>query len=70
VEEQDISSGLAVILVKNDGVMVGGADKRRDVTVGGSDLTMPDDPSSGSALNSWIRMLPVVGAWFMLALLR
>jgi gamma-glutamyltranspeptidase/glutathione hydrolase len=69
VEEQDISSGLAVILVKNDGVMVGGADKRRDVTVGGSDLNMPDDTSSGSALNSWIRMLPVVGAWLMLALL-
>jgi hypothetical protein len=69
VEEQDISSGLAVILVKNDGVMVGGADKRRDVTVGGSDLNIPDDTSSGSALNSWIRMLPVVGAWFMLALL-
>eukprot|EP00544_Gedaniella_sp_CCMP2646_P009892 CAMPEP_0202497414 /NCGR_PEP_ID=MMETSP1361-20130828/22743_1 /ASSEMBLY_ACC=CAM_ASM_000849 /TAXON_ID=210615 /ORGANISM="Staurosira complex sp., Strain CCMP2646" /LENGTH=721 /DNA_ID=CAMNT_0049129009 /DNA_START=113 /DNA_END=2278 /DNA_ORIENTATION=- len=69
VEEQDISSGLAVILVKNDGVMVGGADKRRDVTVGGSNLNRADDKSSGSALNSFIRMLPVVGAWFMLALL-
>ena len=70
VEQQEMSSGLAVIFVTDDGVMMGGADKRRDVAVGGSNLNMSDDTSSsGSALNSWVNLLPVFGAWVMLALL-
>lgn len=62
--EDEMSSGLAVILVTDEGALVGGADKRRDVAIGGSNSTSEPTSSAYGGLDALSR----IGFTFLIGL--